>query len=96
MDLRELMLDLATTTFMPPSTNEPSLFLVVLLAGVLLLFCGAILPLSKMLKLKLTPRTVRRVRRTMVLSFLGGAARALGGAVVLALIWWAQQNFWLY
>lgn len=96
MDLRELMLELATSTFTPPSTSESSLLLVVLLTGVLLLFCGAILPLSKMLRLKLTPRTVRRVRRTMALSFLGGAAKALGGAAVLALIWWAQQNDWLY
>ncbi|MFD4032408.1 hypothetical protein ACFWVP_18245 [Streptomyces sp. NPDC058637] len=94
MDLRELML--ATTTLMSPSTNESSLLLIVLLTGVLLLFCGAILPISKMLRIKLTPRTVRRVRRTMALSFLGGAAKALGSAVVLALIWWAQQNFWLY
>ncbi|MER7854031.1 hypothetical protein ABTZ98_15995 [Streptomyces bacillaris] len=76
-------------------TSAPSLLLVGLLAGALLLCCGISRPVSKVLRLKLAPRTLRRMRRTIALSFLSGAARAVGSAVVIALIWWAQQNNWL-
>lgn len=95
-DLLESLLELAAGPAMPPGTSESSLLTVGILAGALLLCCGIILPVSKLLRLKLAPPTVRRVRRTMVLSFLSGAARAVGSAVVIALIWWVQQSGWLY